>query len=180
VKSMLLQELAALILPLAILFGIALTLKGHDAPGGGFVGGLSLAVAGVLGFSAWGTRAFRARVSLSPESVALVGALILLACAGLPLLAGEPMLTQRSAAFVLPLLGKVKLQSALVFDAGVVMVVGGGLATAAIWLWDLAAPALSGGEPALSRGEPALSRGEPALSRGEETPQGPPGSRGDR
>jgi multisubunit Na+/H+ antiporter MnhB subunit len=143
VKSLLLQELAALILPLSIMFGIALTLKGHDAPGGGFVGGLSLAVAGVLGFSAWGTRAFRARVPFSPERVALTGALLLLGCAALPLPAGEPMLTQHSAAFVLPLLGKVKLQSALLFDAGVVMVVGGGLATAAIWLWDLAAVSVS-------------------------------------
>ncbi len=138
-KSVLLQELAAIILPLAVMFGIAITLKGHDAPGGGFVGGLSLAVAGVLGFSAWGTRAFRERVRLPPERVALLGALLLLASLALPLLAGDPMLTHRSAALELPLLGKLKLQSALAFDIAVVMVVGGGLAAAAIWLWDLAA-----------------------------------------
>lgn len=152
-KSVLLQELAALILPLAVMFGIALTLKGHDAPGGGFVGGLSLAVAGVLGFSAWGTRAFRDRVRLPPERAALLGALLLLASVALPLLAGDPMLTHRSVALELPLMGKLKLQSALVFDVGVVMVVGGGLAAAAIWLWNLAA------SPASGRSEGAASIG---------------------
>jgi multisubunit Na+/H+ antiporter MnhB subunit len=98
-------------------------------------------VAGVLGFSAWGTRAFRDRIRLPPERVALMGALLLLASVALPLLMGDPMLTHRTAVLLLPLFGKLKLQSALVFDVGVVMVVGGGLAAAAIWLWDLAAVA---------------------------------------
>ena len=143
-KSVLLQELAALILPLAIMFGIALTLKGHDAPGGGFVGGLSLAVAGVLGFSAWGTRAFRARVPFSPERVALTGRCSCWPARRCRCWRASPCSPSDSAAFVLPLLGKVKLQSALLFDAGVVMVVGGGLAAAAIWLWDLAAVSVLG------------------------------------
>ena len=181
-KSILLQELAALILPLAVMFGIALTLKGHDAPGGGFVGGLSLAVAGILGFSAWGTRAFRDRVRMPPELIALLGALLLLVSALLPLLAGDPMLTHRGVTLALPLLGKLKLQSALVFDVGVVMVVGGGLAAAAIWLWDLAAPTALSQTAALSQttalsAKTASSDGAARGTRESASP--PPPSRGD-
>jgi multisubunit Na+/H+ antiporter MnhB subunit len=181
VKSILLQELAALILPLAVMLGISLTLKGHDAPGGGFVGGLSLAVAGVLGFSAWGTRAFRDRVRLPPERIALLGALLLLVSALLPLLAGDPMLTHRGLTLVLPLVGKLKLQSALVFDVGVVMVVGGGLAAAAIWLWDLAAPTASS-ETTASSARTALSEttaSSGGRARGTRESASPPPSRGD-
>ena len=41
-KSFLLQGLVRLILPMAVLLALALLLKGHDAPGGGFVAGLLL------------------------------------------------------------------------------------------------------------------------------------------
>ena len=47
-RSFLLEQLARLIIPLALLLGLSLLLKGHNAPGGGFVGGLSLAVAGIF------------------------------------------------------------------------------------------------------------------------------------
>ncbi|MBW2399708.1 MAG: hypothetical protein JRG80_10585 [Deltaproteobacteria bacterium] len=66
-KSFLLQEFSRLILPLALLLGLALLLKGHDAPGGGFVGGLSFAVAGILGFTAYGVRRFHAAMAVEPD-----------------------------------------------------------------------------------------------------------------
>ncbi len=134
-KSFLLQELARLILPFAILFGLALLLKGHDDPGGGFVAGLSLAVAGVLCVTAFGARRFRDIVPVEPEQVALLGGVIVLASLVFPLLIGDAALAHRH--------GEIgagpfsfKWHTALVFELGVIMSVGGGLCAVALWLWE--------------------------------------------
>lgn len=135
-KSFLLQRLSRLVLPLAVMMAIALLLKGHDAPGGGFVSGLALAVAGILGFTAYGLERFRQSIRLEIESVALLGAGVLLVSLLGPTLLGHAPLTQ-----IHDQIGRgfltVKLQSALLFDIGVVMAVGGGLSAAAQALWDV-------------------------------------------
>jgi multicomponent Na+:H+ antiporter subunit B len=134
-KSFLLQELTRLILPLAILLGLALLLKGHDAPGGGFVGGLSFAVAGILGFTAYGAQRVHDVVIVEPERVALLGGLLLIASLVVPLLFGDPALTHRHGVLALGPLAW-KWHSTLVFEIGVVMTVSGGLSAAALWLWE--------------------------------------------
>ncbi len=134
-KSFLLQQLARLILPLAILLGLALLLKGHDDPGGGFVAGLSLAVAGILCVTAYGTQRFHAIVPVEPDRIALLGAVVVLMSLLLPLLLGDAGLAHRH--------GEIgagpfswKWHTVLVFEIGVVMIVGGGLTAAALSLWE--------------------------------------------
>ena len=134
-KSFLLQELSRLILPLAMLLGLALLLKGHDAPGGGFVGGLSFAVAGILGFTAYGARRFHAVVPVAPERVALLGGLLLLASFAAPLLLGDAGLAHRHGLIELGPFAW-KWHTTLVFEVGVVMTVAGALSAAALWLWE--------------------------------------------
>lgn len=133
-KSFLLQELTRLILPLALLLGLALLLKGHDAPGGGFVAGLSLAVAGILGFTAYGARRFHSTVPIEPERAALIGGAVLLASLVFPLLLGDPSLSQRHGTLEIGPLSW-KWHSTLVFEIGVVLTVGGALSAAALSLW---------------------------------------------
>jgi len=132
-KSFLLQELSRLILPLAVLLGLALLLKGHDAPGGGFVGGLSFAVAGILGFTAYGARRIHAAVVIEPERVALLGGGVLIASLLLPLLLGDAALSQHHGTLALGPFAW-KWHSTLVFEIGVVMVVSGALSAAALRL----------------------------------------------
>jgi multisubunit Na+/H+ antiporter MnhB subunit len=134
-KSFLLQEFSRLILPLALLLGLALLLKGHDAPGGGFVAGLSFSVAGILGFTAYGVRRFHAAMAVEPERVALLGGLLLIASLAAPLLLGDPGLTHRHGAIEF---GPIawKWHTTLVFEIGVVMTIGGALSAAALWLWE--------------------------------------------
>jgi multisubunit Na+/H+ antiporter MnhB subunit len=135
-KSFLLEELARLILPFSVLLALALLLKGHDAPGGGFVAGLSFAAAGVLGFTAYGARRFRKLIPIEPDRVALVGGVLLLLSLVLPLLLGDAGLTQRHGELSAgPLTWK--WQTVLFFEVGVVMTVGGGFSAAALWLWDV-------------------------------------------
>jgi multisubunit Na+/H+ antiporter MnhB subunit len=134
-KSFLLQELSRLILPLAVLLGLALLLKGHDAPGGGFVGGLSFAVAGILGFAAYGAQRVHSVITIEPERVALLGGAVLVASLLLPLILGDAALSQHHGTIAL---GSFvwKWHSTLVFEVGVVMVVGGALSAAALQLFE--------------------------------------------
>jgi multisubunit Na+/H+ antiporter MnhB subunit len=128
-RSLLLEQLARLIVPLSLILGAALLVKGHDEPGGGFVAGLSLAMASVLALAAFGRRASRLRIV--PEVIALSGVALILLSMVLPLFGGDPMLTHASG--VLPLVGK--WHAALLFDIGVTLAVGAGAAAAARHLW---------------------------------------------
>ncbi len=142
-KSFLLQKLTRLILPFAILMGLALLLKGHDAPGGGFVAGLSVAVAGILGLVVYGVRRFHGIVPVEPERVALLGGLVLSASIFWPLPLGYDALTHvQGRVSAGPL--SFGWQTAMAFEIGVVMVVGGGLCAAALWLWET--PSRASGE----------------------------------
>lgn len=128
-RSLLLERLARLIVPLALILGGALLLKGHDEPGGGFVAGLSWAMAAVLALAAFGRSSLRHRSS--QEVIALVGVSFVLLSLLAPVLAGHPALTHPSG--VLPVFGK--WHGALLFDVGVGLAVGGGAAAAARHLW---------------------------------------------
>jgi NADH:ubiquinone oxidoreductase subunit 5 (subunit L)/multisubunit Na+/H+ antiporter MnhA subunit/multisubunit Na+/H+ antiporter MnhB subunit len=126
----LLPGMARVILPVAALLALVLLIKGHDEPGGGFVAGLALGVAAVLSRAAFG----EGRTHRAGQTVALLGGLLMIG-AGLGSLAfGRPMLTHAFGELVLGA-GKMKWHTALIFDVGVVMVVAGGVASAAAQLW---------------------------------------------
>ena len=102
-----------------------LLLRGHDQPGGGFVAGLTLAVAFILQYMAGGTRWAEARLGVRP--VLWVGAGLLLA--GLTgagaWVFSHPFLTSHVAHVELPVIGALHLPSAIAFDLGVFSLVVG-------------------------------------------------------
>jgi multicomponent Na+:H+ antiporter subunit A len=111
--------------PAMLVFSLFLLLRGHNEPGGGFIGGLTAAMASILGHLARPGEPLRA-LGLPP--VPLIGAGL-----GLALLSGVPGLLS-GAGFLaaawgpelsLPAVGKVKLGSPLLFDIGVFLVVAG-------------------------------------------------------
>jgi len=111
--------------PVIVLFGLHLFLRGHDLPGGGFVAGITVAVALILLYMAGGARWVESRLRVLP--VRWIGAGLLLAVlTGLgSLLFGHPFLTSHFQYVDLPLLGRLPLASALLFDLGVFVVVVG-------------------------------------------------------
>jgi multisubunit Na+/H+ antiporter MnhB subunit len=119
------------------MLALALLLKGHDEPGGGFVSGLSFAVAAILAFAAYGTRAFRARIPIEPERIAILGAVVVTVTAALPMVMGKPMLTHSHG--VMSVFGafSIKWSTTLLFEIGVVMAIAGGLTAAAMKLWSM-------------------------------------------
>jgi multicomponent K+:H+ antiporter subunit A len=117
--------LVRLLLPFTALVSIYFLLRGHHAPGGGFVGGLVMATGLITQFMVGGTVWVESRLKVYP--LTLVGTGLL--CAGsagmLAWGSGLPFLTARTFDLDLPLLGELHLSSVLLFDLGVYLLVIG-------------------------------------------------------
>ncbi|MFP4499532.1 MAG: Na+/H+ antiporter subunit B [Candidatus Hydrogenedentota bacterium] len=111
--------------PLMIVFSIALLLRGHNAPGGGFVGGLVAGCGFVLHAVVMGHQRTRALLRVTPQQ--LIGAgLALAVLSGITaFLAGKPLLTGLWMTLSVPMLGAVSLGTPLLFDVGVYLLVLG-------------------------------------------------------
>ena len=122
-RSLILSAATLYILPLLILFSLFLLLRGHNEPGGGFVGGLVAAAAFQLHALAFNT--YRTRQLLRVEPRTLIGAGLLLALAsGIPgWLQGNQFMTAIWGERSWPVLGK--LGTPLFFDIGVYLAVLG-------------------------------------------------------
>ena len=123
--SLLLQKVAPLVLPFALLLAVHLFLRGHHLPGGGFVAGLVVAIAFIAQYMISGTRWVEARLALLPHRWIAAGLLIALLTGLGSLLLGYPFLTTHTAHVHWPLVGEVHLPSAALFDVGVFAVVVG-------------------------------------------------------
>ena len=106
--------------PIALLIAAYALFVGHNQPGGGFAAGLLLGAVLVLRTVAGLQQPRYAAVLLA------IGGVIVGVDALAPLLWGEPLLDQVVVTFDdVPLLGRVKTGSALIFDLGVVAIVVG-------------------------------------------------------
>lgn len=133
-RLVILEVAARPIYALILLAAVVVLLRGHNEPGGGFVGGLLAVTATVLWAVAHGPRAATARLPLrSPPRLAASGVL-LAAASGLPaLFAGRPYLSHLWVD--LPLgITTVPLSTVLLFDLGVFLCVWGALGGYAIAL----------------------------------------------
>lgn len=118
-RSPVVRVAVSLVTPLAVTVALYFFFAGHNQPGGGFAAGLILGA--VL--------AIRTVAGLSTPSRAVpllaAGGLIAVAVSVLPVLTGSEMLDQVVVDVDLPLVGVAKTGTALVFDAGVTLVVVG-------------------------------------------------------
>lgn len=109
-----------------VVLSLYLLAAGHNQPGGGFIGGLVGGAAIALAYVGGGLERVRALTRLAPWTILGAGLLIASASALVPLVFGGDVLEQDFVTFKdVPLLGKVKPTSALVFDTGVYLVVIG-------------------------------------------------------
>jgi multicomponent Na+:H+ antiporter subunit B len=122
-NSLILQTATRVLAPALALFALFMFLRGHDQPGGGFIGGLLLAAALALVALAHGVDAARRVLRVDPVLVLAIGlgAAALAAVASLAT-GAEPLTVLWSG---IPIPGFGKLGTALLFDAGVLLVVVG-------------------------------------------------------
>ena len=122
--STILQTATRVLMPLLQLFAVFLLLRGHNQPGGGFVGGLVVASSLVLYSIAFGVDAARRALLVRPATLLGVGLLVALT-SGLPaVITGQPFMTaQWTEVHLGPT--AVALGTPLVFDVAVFLAVIG-------------------------------------------------------
>ena len=123
--SFILRPATRLLLPLLLLFSFFLLLRGHNEPGGGFSAGLVAASAFVVYRFAFGVRAARRLLPISPLAL-FGGGLLVAASAGiLGLLEGYPLLKRLWGQVSVPGFGELAVGTPLLFDVGVYITVIG-------------------------------------------------------
>ncbi|WP_225726149.1 MULTISPECIES: Na+/H+ antiporter subunit A [unclassified Nocardia] len=124
-RSIVLQITTRLVFPTIMVLSVYFFFSGHNAPGGGFAGGLTAGLALVLRYLAGGR--YELAEALPIEAGHLLGAGLALAAgtATSSLLLGAPPLSSAVVAITLPVLGQIKLVTALFFDLGVYLIVVG-------------------------------------------------------
>jgi multicomponent Na+:H+ antiporter subunit B len=123
--SLILRVAARVLVPLLLLFSLFMLLRGHNLPGGGFVGGLVAASAFVLYVLTAGVRASRRVLQVEPHTLLGVGLVCAYGTGVSALVLGEPFLTSLWVDLHVPVLGHLHLGSTLPFDIGVMLVVVG-------------------------------------------------------
>ena len=91
--SSILQTATRVLMPLLLLFAVFLLLRGHNQPGGGFVGGLVVASSFVLYSIAFGVDAARRALLVRPSTLLGVGLLVALTSGLAGVLIGQPFMT---------------------------------------------------------------------------------------
>ena len=117
--------LVRLVLPVAGLISVFFLLRGHNLPGGGFVGGLVLATAVIVQYMMGGVVWVESRSRLHPLYWISVGLLLAGGAAMSSWFAMRPFLSALALDIALPLIGTIHVSTVLIFDLGVYMLVIG-------------------------------------------------------
>ncbi|NIA67140.1 monovalent cation/H+ antiporter subunit A [Pelagibius litoralis] len=112
-------------LPLALVVGIFIFLRGHNEPGGGFIAGLVVSIAFLMQYMASGFGWAERRMKIDYHAMIAWGVLLAGFTGVGAWLAGRPFLTSDYGYFKLPLLEKFELATVMGFDIGVFLTVVG-------------------------------------------------------
>lgn len=125
VRSPILEVGVRAVFHTVVLFSIFLLFVGHNAPGGGFVGGLVAGAAFVLRYAAGGQDELRAVVPVRPQVLLGLGLLATTLAGASGWIGGREFLESAKLSLDLPLIGDVHASTALPFDIGVYLIVAG-------------------------------------------------------
>jgi multicomponent Na+:H+ antiporter subunit B len=129
-KSIILRAATRYLVAVLLVFSVYMLLRGHNEPGGGFIGGLIGATGFVLYALGCGTVEARESLRLRPQTIAMAGLGVALAAGLAAALFGDALFTGQWL-----FLGAteddygIPLSTVLVFDVGVYLVVLGSVLT---------------------------------------------------
>jgi multicomponent Na+:H+ antiporter subunit B len=121
--SIILSTASRYLFPLMLIFSFFLFLRGHNEPGGGFVGGLVAAAAYALYLIANGVDEAKKLLKAEPIKLIALGLLLAVISAFISVVTGQDFMTGVWAKNDFPVIGKVG--TPLLFDLGVYFLVLG-------------------------------------------------------
>lgn len=124
-KSYIVQLAATRLLPVTLILSLLVFYRGHNEPGGGFIGGLMAAAGFIFYAMAFDTQEAEKKLRVSPLMLIVAGLSIAFISTLPSLFAGNPFFTGEWISLSIPLLGKLKLGTPMLFDLGVYFTVWG-------------------------------------------------------
>ena len=124
-NDVMLQTATKVVTFIILMFAVHIFFAGHYTPGGGFVGGLLTTSAIVLLMLAFDIETVKKILPINYVTMTAIGLLLALATAAASIIFDVPFFTHAYDYFDLPLFGNTSLHSAMLFDAGVYLVVVG-------------------------------------------------------
>jgi len=124
-RSLMIDVSTRVLFPSMVAISFYFFFAGHNAPGGGFAGGLVAALALILRYLAGGRAELDETLPIDAGRTMGTGLFLSAVAVVAPMFFGHPPLTSGYTSPEIPLIGKVSLPSALVFDAGVYLIVVG-------------------------------------------------------
>lgn len=122
-NSIILSTVTRFMISLLLVFSIFLLLRGHNEPGGGFIGGLVSAASFALYALAYSVQDARRLLGTDPRGLIGFGLLAAFLSGAVALFSGKPFLTGLWYTTPIPIIGK--MGTVLLFDLGVYLVVLG-------------------------------------------------------
>ena len=123
--SLILSTAARYLLPLLLLFSFFILIRGHNEPGGGFIGGLIAAAAFALNAIAFDARSTRRTLRIDPRMLIPAGLSIALVSGIIALFSGDRFMTGKWFSVFVPGLEQLDIGTPLLFDCGVYLLVLG-------------------------------------------------------
>ncbi|MEH6833423.1 MULTISPECIES: monovalent cation/H+ antiporter subunit A [Falsihalocynthiibacter] len=127
VHPMMMVVATRVMMPIALMVGVYIFLRGHNMPGGGFIAGLVVAIAFVMQYMASGFSWAAARQKFPYHAVIGCGVLVAAVTGMGAWFNGLPFLTSAFAYVHIPGLEEFELATAMFFDLGVFLAVFGAI-----------------------------------------------------
>ncbi|MEM9475342.1 MAG: monovalent cation/H+ antiporter subunit A [Pseudomonadota bacterium] len=122
---MMMVVVTRVLMPIALVVGLYIFLRGHNQPGGGFVAGLVVAIALLMQYMASGFAWTQERKKIEYHTLIGLGVVIAGLTGAGAWLAGQPFLTSAFTYVHLPPIEEFELATAMLFDLGVFLTVLG-------------------------------------------------------
>jgi multicomponent Na+:H+ antiporter subunit B len=132
-RTLIFRVTAPYLTALMLLFSLFVLLRGHNEPGGGFIGGLIASSAIAVYGMACGVDAVRRALHFHPIAYAGFGLIVAVIAGLMPLFGGAQFMTGLWA-FVSVAGAELALSTTLIFDLGVFLVIVGAISSIALSL----------------------------------------------